>query len=64
MSKKLFWLSDEQAHRHPVRQAGAKLSRLRLPRRRSRMVALMSLDPRALRLSQGAAHPFSALLAV
>jgi len=35
------------AHRDPLRQAGAKLPRLRLPRRRYRMVDLMSLDPKA-----------------
>src|SRR5262245_42780109 len=34
-----------QAHRNPLRQAGAKLSGLCLPRRCSCMVDLMSLDP-------------------
>ena len=34
-----------QAHRNPLRQAGAKLSGLCLPCRCSRMVDLMSLDP-------------------
>src|ERR1700730_8387915 len=34
-----------QAHRHTIRQAGAQLSGLRLPRRRARMVDLMSPDP-------------------
>ena len=33
------------AHRNPLRQAGAKLPGLCLPRRRSCMVDLMSLDP-------------------
>src|SRR5277367_1905008 len=35
-------------NRHSIRQAGAKLSRLRLPRRCYRMVDLMSLDPRSI----------------
>src|SRR5262249_3850849 len=35
-----------QAHRNPLRQAGAKLPGLCLPRRCSCMVDLMSLDPR------------------
>ena len=45
-----------QAHRNPLRQAGAKLPGLCLPRRRSCMVDLMSLDP-----SQGCFYqsPFS-----
>src|ERR1044071_8382620 len=34
---------------HPIRQAGPKLPRLRLPRCCYRMVDLMSLDPRRLR---------------
>ena len=34
-----------QAHRNPLRQGGAKLSGLCLPRRRPCMVDLMSLDP-------------------
>ena len=34
-----------QAHRNPLRQAGAKLLGLCLPGRRSCMVDLMSLDP-------------------
>jgi hypothetical protein len=34
-----------QAHRNPLRQAGAKLPGLCLPRRCSCMVDLMSLDP-------------------
>jgi len=34
-----------QAHRNPLRQAGAKLPGLCLPRRCSYMVDLMSLDP-------------------
>ena len=36
-----------QAHRNPLRQIGSKLSRICLPRRRSCMVGLMSLGPRA-----------------
>src|SRR5262245_38390993 len=38
-----------QAHRNPLRQAGAKLPGLCLPRRCSCMVDLMSLDPNAVR---------------
>ena len=34
-----------QAHRHTIRQTGAQLPGLRLPRRRARMVDLMSSDP-------------------
>ena len=34
-----------QAHRNPIRQAGAKLLGLCLPRRRSCLVDLISLDP-------------------
>ena len=34
-----------QAHRNPLRQAGAKLPGLCLPRRRAGMVDLMSCDP-------------------
>src|SRR5436190_24172905 len=34
-----------QAHRHTIRQVGAQLPGLRLPRRRARMVDLMSPDP-------------------
>src|SRR6516164_3152829 len=37
-----------QAHRNPLRQAGAKLPGLCLPRRCSCMVDLMSLDPSVL----------------
>jgi hypothetical protein len=33
------------AYRHPLRQIGKKLPRLRMPRRRYRVVDFMSLDP-------------------
>src|ERR1700751_3112797 len=44
--KRVQQVEGLQAHRNPLRQAGAKLSSLCLPRRGSCMVDLMSLDPR------------------
>ena len=47
-----------QAHRNPLRQIGAKLSRLCLPRRRSCMVDLMSFSPSQHKNSFDSGRPF------